>query len=57
MCTNERLELVNRCNVKNVVSWDVAPCGSCYNRCFVGAFRLHHHVGNNLHARNNVSSN
>jgi hypothetical protein len=26
---------------KNVVSWDVAPCRSCVNRCFVGTYRFH----------------
>jgi hypothetical protein len=27
--------------MKNVVFWDVAPCGSCVNRRFEGMYRLH----------------
>jgi hypothetical protein len=27
--------------MKNVVFWDVAPCGSCRNRCFGGKYRLY----------------
>jgi hypothetical protein len=26
--------------MKNAVFWDVAPCGSCNNRCFGGTCRL-----------------
>jgi hypothetical protein len=26
---------------KNATFWDVAPCRSCVNRCFVGTYRLH----------------
>jgi hypothetical protein len=26
--------------VKNAIMWDVAPCGSCKNRCFRGMYRL-----------------
>jgi hypothetical protein len=28
--------------MKNGVFWDVTPCGSCKNRRFGGAYRLHH---------------
>jgi hypothetical protein len=27
--------------MKNAVFWDVAPCGSCENRCFGGMYFLH----------------
>jgi hypothetical protein len=27
--------------MKNVVFWDVEPCGSCRNRRFGGTYRLH----------------
>jgi hypothetical protein len=28
--------------MKNAVSWDVTPCGSCKNRLFGEIYRLHH---------------
>jgi hypothetical protein len=28
--------------MKNIVFWDVTPCGSCKNRRFSGTYRLHH---------------
>jgi hypothetical protein len=28
--------------MKNVVFWDVTPCGSCKNRRFGGTYHLHH---------------
>jgi hypothetical protein len=42
---------------KNTVSWDVAPCGSCNNRCFVEKYQLQRKGEKNQRARNNVSSN
>jgi hypothetical protein len=42
--------------MKNVVFWDVAPCGSCNNRRFGGTWPLQHQGDNNRRARNNVSS-
>jgi fatty acid desaturase len=42
--------------LKNVVFWEVTPCGSCRNRRFVGTYRLHHHGDKNQRTRNNVSS-
>jgi hypothetical protein len=42
--------------MKNIVFWDVTPCGSCKNRCFEGTCRLHHQGDKNRIARNNVSS-
>jgi hypothetical protein len=40
----------NSNNKKNVVFWDMAPCGYCKNRCFGGACRLH------VHGRRNNAS-
>jgi hypothetical protein len=40
---------------KNVIFWDVTPCGSCKNRRFGGTYRLHHQGDKNQGARN-VSS-
>jgi hypothetical protein len=33
--------------VKNVVFWDVMPCGSCKNKHFGGTYRLLHHGDKN----------
>jgi hypothetical protein len=35
-----RFHVTNIWFVKNVVFWDVTPCGSCKNRCFGRAYRL-----------------
>jgi hypothetical protein len=43
--------------MKNVLFWDVMPCGSCKNRRFRGTYHLHHQGEKNQQARNNVSSN
>jgi hypothetical protein len=41
--------------MKNAMSWNVTPCGSCKNRCFRGNYRLY--LGRkNRRARSNVSS-
>jgi hypothetical protein len=37
-----RVEVVTAVTMKNVVLWDVAPCGCCKNRCFGGTYRFHH---------------
>jgi hypothetical protein len=42
--------------MKNAVSWDVMPCGSCKNRRFGGMYRLHHQGDKNWRTGNNVSS-
>jgi hypothetical protein len=42
---------------KNVICWDVTPCGSCKNRSLQGMYRLHRQCDNNQRVRNNVSSN
>jgi hypothetical protein len=42
--------------MKNVVFWDVMPCGYCKNRCFAGTYRLYHQGDKNRQDRN-VSSN
>jgi amino acid permease len=34
-------------NLKNIVFWDVSPCGSCRNRRFGRTYRLHLHGENN----------
>jgi hypothetical protein len=41
--------------LKNVVFWDVTPCGSCENRRFGGTYRLHQ--DNKNRRAKNVSSN
>jgi hypothetical protein len=41
--------------MKNVVFWDVTPCGGCLNRRFGGAWRLHHQGDKNREAKKNVS--
>jgi hypothetical protein len=35
---NERFELFVAVTIKNAVSWDVMPCGSCKNQRFGGMF-------------------
>jgi hypothetical protein len=40
--------------MKNVVFWDVSPCGSCRNRRFVGMYRFHLHGENNQRAKNTL---
>jgi hypothetical protein len=41
--------------MKNVVFWDVFPCGSCKNRRFGGAYRLHPQDENNQRAKNTLA--
>jgi hypothetical protein len=43
--------------MKNVVFWDVTPCGSYYNRHFCGTYRLHRQSGKNQRAKtpNNIA--
>jgi hypothetical protein len=41
--------------MKNVVFWDVAPCGSCKNRRFGVVYRLHHQVDKNRRTRKDVN--
>jgi hypothetical protein len=43
--------------LKNVIFYDVTPCGSCKNRGFDGIYRLHHIDNKNRWARSNVSLN
>jgi hypothetical protein len=43
--------------MKNVVFWDLTPCGSCNSRRFGGTYHLHHQGDKNSRARNSVSSN
>jgi hypothetical protein len=43
--------------LKNVIFWDVTPCGSCKSRCFGGMYRLHHQGDKNWQSRSSVSSN
>jgi hypothetical protein len=38
--------------MKNVVTQDVTPCGSCENRCFGGMCSLHHQGEKNQQAMN-----
>jgi hypothetical protein len=42
--------------MKDVVFWDVMPCGSYNNRCFGRTFLLHFQVEQNQRDRNYVSS-
>jgi hypothetical protein len=42
--------------MKNVIFWDVTPCGSCKNRRFGGTYRLHQQGRMSQRARY-VSSN
>jgi hypothetical protein len=37
-----RFEVFTAVTMKNVVFWDVTPCGSCKNRRFGGTWRLLH---------------
>jgi hypothetical protein len=41
--------------VKNAVSWDVTPCGSCSYRRFEGTHDLHRQGGKKDRAKNNIS--
>jgi hypothetical protein len=40
--------------IKYGIFWDMTSCGSCKNRSFGGAYRLHH-LDDNRGAKNNVS--
>jgi hypothetical protein len=40
--------------MKNAVFFDVTPYGSCKNRRFGGAYRLHHQGDKNRQARNDL---
>jgi hypothetical protein len=42
-----RLEVFAAVTMKNVVFWDITPCGLCKSRCFGGTYRLHHQGGKN----------
>jgi hypothetical protein len=50
-----RFEVFMAVTMKNVVFWDVMPCGSCDNACLEGKYRLHHQGNKNRRARSNVS--
>jgi hypothetical protein len=52
-----RFEVFTAVTMKNVVFWDIMPCGSCKNGRFRGMYRLHYQDDKNRRARNNVSSN
>jgi hypothetical protein len=45
--TSARFEVFTAVAMKDVVFWDVAPCGPCKNRRFGGEYRLHHQGGKN----------
>jgi hypothetical protein len=38
----ERFEVFMVVTVKNVIVWDVMPCGSCKSRRFGGTYCFHH---------------
>jgi hypothetical protein len=42
--------------MRNVVFWDMKPCGTCKNRRFGGMYRLHRQDEKNLRARITVSN-
>jgi hypothetical protein len=44
-------------SMKNVVFWDVTPCGCCKNQLFRGTYRLNNQGEKNQRARKSVSSN
>jgi hypothetical protein len=37
---NTRAEVFRAVTMKNIVFWDVTPCGSCNNQLIVGTYRL-----------------
>jgi hypothetical protein len=51
-----RFELSTAVTVKNVVFWNIAPCGSCKNQRFIGMYRLQHQGGKDQRATNDLSS-
>jgi hypothetical protein len=51
-----KIKVFTDVNMKNVVFWDVTPCGSCKNRRFGEKYRLHHHGEENERDRKNVSN-
>jgi hypothetical protein len=57
MLTGIRFWVFTAVTMKNAVTWDTMPCGSCKNRRFGGTYLLHHQDDKNRRARNNVSSN
>jgi hypothetical protein len=52
-----RFEVFTAVTMKNVVCWDVTPCGSCKNRRLGGTWRLLHQDDKNRWSRNNTSCN
>jgi hypothetical protein len=42
-----RYEVFTAVTLENAGFWDVTPYGSCNNRRFAGAWRLHHQGGKN----------
>jgi hypothetical protein len=46
-----RFEVVTAMTMKNVVFWDVTPCGCCMNRRFGGTYRFHHQGDKNRRGR------
>jgi hypothetical protein len=48
-----RFEVFTAVTIRNAVSWDMMPCGSCKNRSFGWTYRLHQ-VGKDQWARNNA---
>jgi hypothetical protein len=51
-----RFEVFRAVTMKNIVFWDVTPCGSCMNQCFWGTYRFHHQGDKKRRARDSVSS-
>jgi hypothetical protein len=47
-----RFQVFTAVTMKNVIFWDVTPCGSCKNWCFRGMYCLDHH-GNTVIVLNN----
>jgi hypothetical protein len=39
---NDSLNVKLYIYLKNAFFWDITPCSSCKNRCFIGMYRLHH---------------
>jgi hypothetical protein len=52
-----RFEIFTAVTMKNIVFWDITPCGSCTYLRFRGTYRLHSRADKNPRARNNICSN
>jgi hypothetical protein len=52
-----RFEVFTAMIIKNIIFWDMTPCGSCKDGRFGGKCHHHYQSGKNQRAMNNISNN